>query len=490
MPAPYSGGGPPAEELHIARREVRIGIDAGTGELRAVAYRAADADVLAAATEAFPVVASGERRTVDFARIGRAQDAALATVLHALPADIVVTHVGVAATASTVGVVAEDGTPGSDGLLWADHRATREANAMRAAGHPNLDRMLGHVSPEWGIPKLAALARSGALDGRAVDRCVELADWLGHRLTGAWAANAGTREWGWAGGDDGTVPPPLLEAAGVDGRLAERVIPDVLRTGAPLATVRAPAGGLSALAGASVLVGGMDSYLAATGMGVAAEGRLCISIGSSSAAIAGSGCGDATGRMLGPLRTVLAGGDAAWHGGQTTAGLAVAWAARMLGAPSQVLEAEAAQVPPGAGGVTFRETLLDRRTPDPRSPMSGSWTGLRLDHTRGHLYRAALEGVAFGLAAACGSLDPHEVVISGGMTASPLFVQILADVLAAPVARLASTGSAAALGAAFADIPEDLARLVPIASVTRPSGADYAAAAARYLADCPSPSGE
>src|SRR6478736_5061586 len=74
------------------------------------------------------------------------------------------------------------GAPLGGGLMWADHRATREAAAVRCAGHPNRERMLGHVSPEWGIAKLAWLAGSGGLDGSS-GIVVELADWLGFRLS-------------------------------------------------------------------------------------------------------------------------------------------------------------------------------------------------------------------------------------------------------------------------------------------------------------------
>lgn len=448
--------------------------------MRVAAIGDRDGRVLASATVPFEMVSDGVRREVDFLAVESAVHGALADIVQTVPEGGRAISVGIAATASTVAVVdPRDGVPRGPGLMWADHRATPEAAAIRAAGHPNLERMLGHVSPEWGIAKLAWLAGSGAVDASTI--VVELADWLGFRVSRRWAANAGTREWGWAGGDDGAIDAALVVAAGGHGSAARCVIRDVLPTGSVLGVVEDVAGWPGALRGVPVLVGGMDSYLAAVGMGAAAPGRLCLTVGSSSAAIGGVACGDARGRMFGPLRNAVPGlTDGAWQGGQTTAGLAAGWARNVLGGPDADLERAATEVPPGSRGVTFRETMLDRRNPDPRSPMRGTWTGLGLAHEPGDLYRAVLEGIAFGLADACGGLEAAEVVATGGMLRSDLFGSILADVLRRPVMSLREETSAAALGAAFADAPERVPDLLRPATTIAPSGADYEAARDRY----------
>ena len=448
--------------------------------MRVAAIGDRDGRVLASATSAFEMVSDGARREVDFRAVESAVRSALAMVVEAVPDRSSAVSVGIAATASTVAVVEPgDGAPRGRGLLWADHRAVHEAAAIREAGHPNLERMLGHVSPEWGIAKLAWLSRSGALDPSTI--VVELADWLGFRASRTWAANAGTREWGWAGGDDGGLDTALVVTTGADGAAAGCVIRDIQSTGSVLGVVEDVAGWPDALRGVPVLVGGMDSYLAAVGMGATAPGRLCVTVGSSSAAIGGLACGDARGRMFGPLRNAVPGLlDGAWQGGQTTAGLAAAWARSVLSGSDGDLERAAAVAPPGSGGVTFRETMLDRRNPDPRSPLRGAWTGLGLAHEPGDLYRAVLEGIAFGLAEACGGLDPTEVVASGGMLQSALFRTILADVLRRPVVSVQEETSAAALGAAFADAPERVPGFLRTAATTEPSGADYEEARDRY----------
>ena len=471
------------EEREIRQEGYRIGIDAATGIVRVAAIRDRDGRILARAERPFDNIAHAVRREVDLLAVERALLGALGEVMASVGSRGPIVAIGIAATASTVAVVdPRDGRPNGPGLLWADQRATREAAALRAAGHPHLERMLGHVSPEWGIAKLAWLSAAGRLEPRD-GIVVELADWLGFRATGTWVANAGTREWGWAGGDDGALPVGLLDAAGVPTSSAGHVVPDVRVSGEILGPVRARSGWPAAAHGAPLLVGGMDSHLAAVGMGVAAPGRLCLTIGSSSAAIGGRACGEAEGRMYGPLRTAIPGlTEGAWQGGQTTAGLAAAWARHVLGGSAAGLERAAASTPAGSRGVTFRETMIDRRTPAPRAPMTGAWTGLRLDHGPGDLYRAVLEGIAFGLAEACAGLRPREVVAAGGMLRSALFRGILADIVGRPVIRSRDEASAAMLGAAFADAPERVPGLVRVASVIEPSGADYAEARRRYLA--------
>src|SRR6188508_475430 len=345
---------PSEEDRAIAHRGdgYRIGIDAATGVVRVAALRDGDGRVLASATSPFEVASDGARREVDFLGVEAAVRDALSAVVTIVPEGLDAISVGIAATASTVAVADRgDGQPHGHGLMWADHRANREAAAIRRAGHPNFVRMLGHVSPEWGIAKLAWLAGSGALD-RSSGVVVELADWLGFRASGVWAANAGTREWGWAGGDDGAVDPALIEAAAVPRAAAGWVLDDVRATGAVLGVVQDEAGWPRVLRGVPVLVGGMDSYLAALGMGAAASGRLCLTVGSSSAAIGGVASGDATGRMFGPLRNAVPGlTEGAWQGGQTTAGLAAGWARRVLGGPEGALEEAAADAPPGSRDV-------------------------------------------------------------------------------------------------------------------------------------------
>src|ERR687889_938973 len=141
------------------------------------------------------------------------------------------------------------------------------------------------------------------------------------------------------------------------------------------------------------------------------------------------------------------------------AGLALEWVRKILGVSWNEVYEEAFEVPPGSGGVTFLPYLSGERTPRFDPDARGAWTGLGLDHTRGHLLRAALEGVAFALREAVEALEDLGSIIpelrlagggAGGDSGEP-WRQLLADVLGRPLWLLPDEISsvASARGAAF-----------------------------------------
>ena len=124
------------------------------------------------------------------------------------------------------------------------------------------------------------------------------------------------------------------------------------------------------------------------------------------------------------------------------------------GEPFPDLVASAASVPAGSDGVFFLPYLSGERSPHADPLARGAFVGLSLGHDRRHMLRAVLEGVAFGLRdglnlmIAAGLPAPSRVHASGGGVASPLWRQILADVLGAELATV-STTEGAAYGAAL-----------------------------------------
>ena len=113
------------------------------------------------------------------------------------------------------------------------------------------------------------------------------------------------------------------------------------------------------------------------------------------------------------------------------------------------LVAQAAEVPAGSDGLLFLPYLTGERSPHADPLARGAFVGLTAAHDRRHLTRAVLEGVAFGLRdgldqmIVAGTPAPAQVRASGGGTASPLWRQILADVLRAEVAIVSTTEGAA-----------------------------------------------
>jgi sugar (pentulose or hexulose) kinase len=130
----------------------------------------------------------------------------------------------------------------------------------------------------------------------------------------------------------------------------------------------------------------------------------------------------------------------------------VAAAAEELGLTrEQYLEREAERVPAGSDGLM---TVLDWLAPTERPFRKGVMLGFDARHTRGHVYRSILEGIALTMKdnvdAMCEELGVslEEVVVSGGGASSPLVVQIVADAFGVPASRSVGNGGAS-LGAAI-----------------------------------------
>jgi gluconokinase len=138
----------------------------------------------------------------------------------------------------------------------------------------------------------------------------------------------------------------------------------------------------------------------------------------------------------------------------STGGLAVRWAEEAL-APdladdAAVLEAAAA-VAPGCDGLVMLPYLLAERAPlwDPDLP--GAFLGLRRRHTRGHLLRAAVEGVCLQMRLIVDRLDDVEAVdslrVTGGVFRSTLWRDVMAAMLGRPL-HMVGDAEGTALGAA------------------------------------------
>jgi xylulokinase len=134
---------------------------------------------------------------------------------------------------------------------------------------------------------------------------------------------------------------------------------------------------------------------------------------------------------------------ARWYllGAMLSAGMALRWLRAILGSERlsyRELDRMADEIEPGCEGLTFLPYIVGERSPimDPRA--KGGFVGLALRHSSGHLVRALLEGVAFALRQIietmeeCGAGLPR-LVASGNGLGSPLWRQMLADVIKRPL---------------------------------------------------------
>ncbi len=142
------------------------------------------------------------------------------------------------------------------------------------------------------------------------------------------------------------------------------------------------------------------------------------------------------------------------------AGLSLRWfrdtlTANSTSAPESYdhLTAEAGKIPPGSDGLLWTPYLMGERTPHLDGSARGALVGLTASHTRGHIVRAILEGVAFSLRDTFTLFQEMNVPVSsirlgGGGARSPLWRQIQADVYGHSV-ELVAAEEGAAYGAAL-----------------------------------------
>ncbi|HEX8025736.1 MAG TPA: xylulokinase [Candidatus Limnocylindrales bacterium] len=253
-------------------------------------------------------------------------------------------------------------------------------------------------------------------------------------------------------------------------------------------------------AGTPVVAGGGDQAANAVGTGVVAPGTAALSLGTSGVIFAATDLPlhDARGRVHAFCHAV----PARWHlmSVMLSAAGSLRWF-RDTFAPTEAygpLAGAAEDVAAAAEGLYFLPYLSGERSPHPDPLARGVFAGLTLGHDRRHLTRAVLEGVAFGLRDGldlmldAGMPRPSTIRASGGGLASPVWRQILADVLEAEIATVNTTEGAAfgaallaAVGASwFASVDEATATLVHPTVVASPGAgtAMYRQAHATYRA--------
>jgi xylulokinase len=249
----------------------------------------------------------------------------------------------------------------------------------------------------------------------------------------------------------------ILAAVQIDKALLPKLYesPDVCGKVSPAG---AEATGLKA--GTPVVAGAGDQAAGATGMGIVTPGSVSATIGTSGVVFA------ATDRPAldpkGRLHTFCHAIPGRWHvmGVTQAAGLSLRWFRDQFGAgkddgrdPYERLTAEAGRVAPGCDGLLWAPYLMGERTPHLDANARGALVGITASHTRAHVIRAILEGVAFSLRDSFTifremNVPVKSIRLGGGGARSPLWRQIQADVYGQDV-ECVEAEEGAAYGAAI-----------------------------------------
>jgi len=208
--------------------------------------------------------------------------------------------------------------------------------------------------------------------------------------------------------------------------------------------------------GTPVVAGGGDQAAQAVGVGAVEAGIVALTLGTSGVVFATTGAAHI--EPQGRLHAFCHALPNTWHfmGVMLSAAGSLQWFRDAL-APGESFEgllSPAAQAPVGSEGLLFLPYLTGERTPYPDPLARGAFVGLTIRHSRAHLTRAVLEGVAFGLLdsfeliRSAGGIEVRQVRVSGGGARSALWRQILADVFGAELVTV-NTTEGAAYGAAL-----------------------------------------
>jgi xylulokinase len=424
-----------------------IGLDLGTTNAKAAAYTL-DGDMVAQASVGYPTLypqpGRAEQRPADWI-------AALRRVLRELMISLGERRrelAGIGLSAHGPGLVLVD----ADRKLLTDPCATWQDERFIPRGQCLLDA----VGPEWlglGMPRSGFPARLLWMVEEQPEAAARAAyalgikDYLVGWLTGSFAtepsSGPGRADW-W---------PPVFDAAGWPLERLAPVLPSTATAGG-LRDDLAQELGLPP--GLPVIMGLNDGASATLASAMTQPGDAMVTVATNGVVRLVLGEPITPLDRLGYALFCWPYVDDLWMaGGFAKCGAsALDWFARLLADPQPDFDrlfTEAAESPPGSRGVTFVPYLIGRGSPDADPTAQGSFLGLTLAHQRADLARAVLEGVAFALR----DILEHFgymgktvrcVRISGGGARSPVWRQIVADVLGYPLRYYAGDST---LGAAI-----------------------------------------
>jgi xylulokinase len=490
-----------------------LGVDVGTGGTRAVVVDA-NGRILASATEehqpfASPQIGWAEQSPEDWWRAcGIAVRKALAEA--GLRGDQI-SCVGFSGQMHGAVMLDASDKVVRPALIWCDVRTEKQCHDLTdKIGSDELIRLTCNPAlPNFTLTKFLWVRENEPDNWKLVRSVMLPKDYVRFRLTGDRATDvadaSGTlmldvanRRWS----------REVLQAAGIEESLLPRLFesPEVC---GKVSAAGAAATGLQE--GTPAVAGAGDQAAGAVGMGIAAPGAVSATIGTSGVVFAATDCPalDRKGR----LHTFCHAVPGRWHvmGVTQAAGLSLRWFRDRFGAigndgnghgPYDRLTAEAAAVPPGSEGLLWAPYLMGERTPHLDPNARAALIGLTASHTRGHVVRAILEGVAFSLRdsftlfAEMG-VPVRNIRLGGGGARSPLWRQIQADIYGREVeilqaeegaaygaAILAGVGAGlwSSVDAACSEVVKVAQRVAPQPVVVKQMNASYAAYRRMYPA--------
>lgn len=369
-------------------------------------------------------------------------------------------------------------------ILWNDQRTSAQCDEIRTRiGKENLIQITGNDAlTGFTAPKILWVHDEEPEIYEKIAHILLPKDYVRFKLTGEYAMDR-------AGGS-GTMlfdvrhrtwSPEVLNALEINPDWLPPTFEGTEATGV-ISKEAADVTGL--VSGIPVMGGGGDQAAAAVGTGAVEDGIVSLSLGTSGVVFATTDTPAI--EPQGRLHTFCHSVPRKWHlmGVMLSAAGSLRWHRDTFAPDVDFGEfvSKASDIHPGSNGLFFLPYLTGERTPHPDPFARGGFIGLTVRHTLPHLTRAVLEGVSFGLRdgfelmKSAGLSDISQVRVTGGGAKSPLWLQILADILNIELVTVSSEESAAygaALLAAtgvgsFDSVPNACKEVIQITGQTTP----------------------
>jgi xylulokinase len=443
----------------MPQRDLVLGLDVGTTNLKCLAL-----------DDTGTIVAQGSEPTprshprpdwTDFEPepIWEAACRAIRAVVTQIENPAAIRGIAVSSLAESVVPIDSRGQPLAPAIAWFDLRTVAEYEWLRdKVGYETLFKVSGlNPDPMFGLCKILWVKNHDPLTFKKVKHWLHFADYVAFRLCGIPATDPSLacRSLAYDLGR-GNWASEILEAVGVP----PSSFPPVCKSGTPLGLVTPSSATATTLPKTTVVSVGIHDHLSgAFAAGGLTAGVLFDSIGTSESlnsvfpkpvfdqSFAAHGLAQGAVWIEEPTCYLT--------GGLQTAGAAVEWFRRELGGKSSTADlVDEASVAKEAVPV-FLPHLVRSLTPHPDTQAMGAFIGIRSTTTRGAMFRAVLEGLAFearAIADAMGTvagLPPFEKILTiGGSLQNSLLTQIKADVYSFPI-KVNPVREAVSLGAAL-----------------------------------------
>ena len=362
--------------------------------------------------------------------------------------------------------VDRNGTSLRKAIIWADTRSICQERLLKEHFDPvEFYHITGHrPSASYTLAKLLWIREHEKSLYSRIYKVLLPKDYIIYKLTGHFVTDfsdaSGTNAFDlqnfcWS--------EEILQTLSIPSDLFPQAYPSTEIAGEVLENVAAESG---LAAGTKIVIGGGDGVCAAVGAGAVQEGSLYHYLGSSSWISATRSCPIFDDSMrtfnwvhmipgkFSPTGTMQAAGNSySFMRELLYDGLTPAMASQGKDIYQQ-MDADMLKSLPGANGLLFLPYLLGERSPRWNPNARGAFIGLKMEHGRGDLLRATVEGIAMNLDIIFKIIsrdsDGTPLRLIGGLAQSKVVSQILADVFETPLTRMNHSEEATSIGAAVA----------------------------------------